>query len=1778
MTYSRLRFPALRLSLIILCLFFFAAPLRAKTLAETGAPPQLAAWAPWVLYGSEGDFCPKKSDPNLQICVFPLSLSVNLDQNGGSFAGVWEVRAESSVSLPGQLGAWPEDVVDSYAPISPFPQEIEDIRAAAAGSSSSLSEPSEGPLTVFGSTSPQVTLAPGRHRLSGRFAWKTPPQTLTLPMGPVLDIVVSGQKQGFPLIDENYSNGTVRLWLTDKPVGSSPSAEGDDGAPQTRNQLTASLDRLLLDFQPMAVVTRVRLTVSGASREELIPDVLLPGLIPTSFVSPLPARLTAEGIRVQLTPGIHDFYIEAIAEAEMDSLGPVGSLADQETWTFIQQPLLRQVEVSGAPQIDPSQVELPWGRSYRLGHFAAEDGSPLRLNLNNLPIYQLQTGDSLVFTTLRRGDPDPGPDLLQLQRTCWLDFDGRGLSCRDDLAARMSRQWFLAAETPFVLGQVSINGVPQVITWQTDSQGRKAQGVQLRLGQVNLTADLRLDDFQDSLPASGWDQSLQTTSQLLNLPPGYDLLWVSGARAYDSLGRQAAWADRWTYLDLFICLAVILAAFKLLGLPWAILGALAVVLSYHEFMAPRIVFLHIFGATALLSVMPKAGKARFLVRSWRFLACLFLSVCVVAFVIIQARVAMYPQLDRIWNSAGWGFPLGQNLALTPRSPNAVMSYDSRPQASPVRRHYDAARDDYEYEYMEQAPAQDSYDLDAMGDSEDLGFTSARRSGTSLMKEAPAAAPALIAQNARRSELNSSSLKQEGMAQNSLARPNWSWHGIALDYNGQVAKDQTTDFVFLKPTAFRLVSALRILLTLLFSLAVIVNQTGRSLRDSLKSFWRQKPVSFDDAPQSPDDQAQKDGQPSGPDGDARQGEKARNEKRALPTTLRPKTVSAILLLLAAAALFFASPAFSQNQEGYQSYPSEAMLQELKTRLLRQEPETPPVFPEMVISVERAGSLTLSLSVEASQESIIFLPELDQTVFQPTAVSAQGEPLPLAIAPGGLGRLALVPKGRSVLTLRGNLKKVPNFLIAFKHLSAPMRVSLKDLPGWSIAGLDETGRPLNQSVYVYTEESLNAPAAEILDETQVENQAESQAENQAEIQAEPAFPANEAVVEAGASPDDSESALSAEATFTGSNSAEPIAPTSAESIGSESIGSASIGSESIEGASSEGESLEGASIENEPLDSRSGQDAIRPFFMVSRVVSLGVYWKIYTTATPLYPLTTPYSLTLPLVKGEKPTSSDLTVRDDSAVLNFPAGLTSVSFESSLQIDLEKPIVLSALSGPYAEAWSLDAASFWRAETSGLAPIYNVSPNNGFYNPRWRPWPGETLTIAVSRPEPAPGDYMAIDQASLIMFLGEKNRSAELEFRLRTSYGGPYSFNLPPGSELQSVKLDGQSLPTGPAVSSSSDGPLVTLPLNPGEHDVALTFLENRAISSMTTTPEIKLSISAANIDYQIRMPNDRWTLVAGGPIVGPAVLFWSLAGAIAILSLCLGRFRFTPLTSISWFLLFLGLSQLSVVGAFVVAGWLLVLGLRGRKMPFKSVFLFNFSQILLFIWTGIVLYLIYKALQHGLLDPPYMRTTGNNSNDHVLRWFVDRANGLWPEAWVLSIPERIYRYIMLLWALWLALSVIRWLRWGWRCFSQGGYWRERPPKPPENPAGGPPNRPFPSGGPGAPMGNMPPFQPMNGPPMNMQPMPPMNMQPMPPMNGPPMNNMQPMPPMNGQPMTGPPWPPMNMPPMNEPPANGPLPTEPFAGGSGPNAPNLNEGRPSEPGQEDSPPTSPPAGKPE
>ena len=128
--------------------------------------------------------------------------------------------------------------------------------------------------------------------------------------------------------------------------------------------------------------------------------------------------------------------------------------------------------------------------------------------------------------------------------------------------------------------------------------------------------------------------------------------------------------------------------------------------------------------------------------------------------------------------------------------------------------------------------------------------------------------------------------------------------------------------------------------------------------------------------------------------------------------------------------------------------------------------------------------------------------------------------------------------------------------------------------------------------------------------------------------------------------------------------------------------------------------------------------------------------------------------------------------------------------------------------------------------------------------------------------------------------------------------------------------------------------------------------------------------------------------------------------------------------------------------IIVGWLLALGLRARQDTGSGRLRHNAMQVGLFLLTLLAMAMLLEALKHGRLGFPQLQVSGNGSTAYELHWYQDRSGAELPRAWVLSVSLWVYRGLMLAWALWLAFALLRWLRWGWECFSSGGLWKSKP----------------------------------------------------------------------------------------------------------------------------------------
>jgi hypothetical protein len=440
---------------------------------------------------------------------------------------------------------------------------------------------------------------------------------------------------------------------------------------------------------------------------------------------------------------------------------------------------------------------------------------------------------------------------------------------------------------------------------------------------------------------------------------------------------------------------------------------------------------------------------------------------------------------------------------------------------------------------------------------------------------------------------------------------------------------------------------------------------------------------------------------------------------------------------------------------------------------------------------------------------------------------------------------------------------------------------------------------------------------------------------------------------------------------------------------------------------------------------------PLVQVERTLRLGLEWVVETQVHRLSPPGSAVVLDLALIEGESVTTEG--VRAANGRVSVTLGPEQVDTAWAGTLDRRPARTLTAATDPrVSELWRVEVGQIWHLATAGIPVVHHQDPR-GYWLPTWQPWPGEQVTLRVTRPEGVAGRTLTIDGSRLEVRPGHRATDGELQVTLRASQGGQHTLLLPPDAELQSVQIDGRAQPV------RQDGRRVTVPVRPDRQTVTVAWRSAEPVTAWLRTPGLDLGAPSVNHDLGVSLGEDRWVLLTGGPRLGPAVLFWGVVVVVVLVSVALGRVGITPLRWYHWLLLGLGLTQTGVETAVLVVGWLLALGLRARLAPPERPGLFDTLQVGLAVLTVLALGALVGALQQGLLGLPEMQVAGNGSTAYALRWYQDRAGPVPPTAWVLSVPLLAYRLAMLAWALWLAFAVLRWLAWGWHAYGAQGVWR-------------------------------------------------------------------------------------------------------------------------------------------
>jgi hypothetical protein len=622
-----------------------------------GVPADLYGWVPWAVRDDTAALrCTAglvSGAPSEAVCAWPGALVIAETDNALRFRQDWTLLDAGWVPLPGQRGAWPMDVSFDGAPASVIERNGRPYLYV------------EAPTASAG--------------VAGRIAWTSRPATLAIP--PATGLVLTAD--GAP----HRLDADGQLWL-DAPTAAVTMAPQD--------ALSVKVFRWFRDSNPIQLVTRIELSVTGRERSLSFQAPLPEGFVPHRVASDSPAAIDQDGVlRIQAGQGGHLVEIHAHATTDLLRI-PVPRVGgdawpETELWSFRVAPELRGLGFAGLPQIDPSQTEIPaaWRRDRA---FLARTGG----------------GEALVLSVDSRADLDADPGQVKLARDAWLDFSGRGLTFRDLVTGTLHAPGRFAS--PLAISRVELNGQPWVVSELAsdpvasgggdDQHAAGAQappgeadppdGIEVPAGPMRLVAEGRVSadsaatgTFPLRLPSNGWIaetarfQSVETT---LNVPPGWMTLAVFGV---DNV--PDAWLTRWDLLDLFLVILIAALFYKTLGLSAAALWTVAAALTWHLSMSPGWLWLPVMVLGLLWHGLAERGfhRSATLVGNLTALMLLGLAVALATFTVQSVSTALFPQLtpvnfDREVESGG--VHSGYSGLLAP-VPTTVAREDAMPQAA-----------------------------------------------------------------------------------------------------------------------------------------------------------------------------------------------------------------------------------------------------------------------------------------------------------------------------------------------------------------------------------------------------------------------------------------------------------------------------------------------------------------------------------------------------------------------------------------------------------------------------------------------------------------------------------------------------------------------------------------------------------------------------------------------------------------------------------------------------------------------------------------------------------------------------------------------------------------------------------------------------------------------------------------------------------------------------------------------------------------------------------------
>jgi len=463
-----------------------------------------------------------------------------------------------------------------------------------------------------------------------------------------------------------------------------------------------------------------------------------------------------------------------------------------------------------------------------------------------------------------------------------------------------------------------------------------------------------------------------------------------------------------------------------------------------------------------------------------------------------------------------------------------------------------------------------------------------------------------------------------------------------------------------------------------------------------------------------------------------------------------------------------------------------------------------------------------------------------------------------------------------------------------------------------------------------------------------------------------------------------------------------------------------------------------IENRLVAQKNGQpvaqeQSIEDLLFVTRSFSFATQWDMDTSVVRQAPQQGAITADIPLLSFEQPIEMSDKVKDGMMKVVIPRNSHSVSWRSSISGNSEFELVALDQES-ITESWKILVYPNWNIKIDGLpAVVPDNAAGDDYWVYQYFPRAGEKLNFSMSKPPAVQGASVAISKVEQNHVVSKRKTTTKLTIEYRATRAESLLMQLG-DADLKTISHDGNSINLGKVEGAVSIG------LKPGKHQLQLEIESPLEIGFDFKVHEIGLNQPFSNLSTHVSLPDNRWLISARGPGYGPAIVYWGELIFFILLAFGLSRLPFSPLSYLQWLILGLGMSTFSWPALALVSVWLLASEWRRRNKSTFENFKVSMSWLTV-ISTVIAVFVLVAAVPYGLLKSPDMGVMGNNSYGNELNWFLDQGEQSLGIVSVYTLPLWAYKGLMLLWATWLSISLIRWLGWIWNDLADAPFRRQR-----------------------------------------------------------------------------------------------------------------------------------------